>query len=170
MKSSIENERNRFQNQVRDLEKDLSQSEHNIQSLQSEIQKVQNVGSQQQAEEKELQARLLNEIEERERSHQEVHQLRKQISELERNLEHCRQEHNRAIAHTGHLEEQWHAREQDLLIHLEDSRAKEKRLEDQKHNLEICLVDATQQIQELKVRSPSIFYLNVYSIFLHRSG
>lgn len=50
------------------------------------------------------------------------------------------------------LEEQWHAREQDLLVHLEDSRAREKRLEDQKHNLEICLVDATQQIQELKAK------------------
>ncbi|KAK9879237.1 hypothetical protein WA026_004086 [Henosepilachna vigintioctopunctata] len=152
MKLSIENERNRFQNQVRDLEKDLSQSEHNIQGLQQEIQKAQSTGSQQQAEEKELQARLLNEIEERERSHQEVHQLRKQISELERNLEHCRQELNRTIAHSGHHEEQWHAREQDLLIHLEDSRAREKRLEDQKHNLEVCLVDATQQIQELKAK------------------
>ncbi|XP_045461010.1 rootletin [Harmonia axyridis] len=152
MKSSIETERNRFQNQVRDLEKELTQSDHSIQSLKDEIQKAQTAGNQQQAEEKELQARLLNEMEERERSHQEVLQLRKQISELERNLEHCRQELNRSLAHTGHLEEQWHAREQDLLVHLEDSRAREKRLEDQKHNLEVCLVDATQQIQELKAK------------------
>lgn len=74
-----------------------------------------------------------------------------QITELDRNLEQTRQELNRTRANTGQLEEQWHAREQDLLVHLEDSRAKEKRLEDQKHNLEVCLVDATQQIQELKV-------------------
>lgn len=73
------------------------------------------------------------------------------MSELERNLEQTRQELNRTRNHTGQLEEQWHAREQDLLIHLEDNRVKEKRLEDQKHNLEVCLVDATQQIQELKV-------------------
>lgn len=77
------------------------------------------------------------------------------MSELERNLEQTRQELNRTRSHTAQLEEQWHAREQDLLIHLEDNRVKEKRLEDQKHNLEVCLVDATQQIQELKV---TLFY------------
>lgn len=73
------------------------------------------------------------------------------MSELDRNLEQTRQELCRSRASCGHLEEQFHAREQDLLVHLEDSRAREKRLEDQKHNLEVCLVDATQQIQELKV-------------------
>lgn len=73
------------------------------------------------------------------------------MSELDRNLEQTRQELGRTRSHSAQLEEQWHAREQDLLVHLEDSRAREKRLEDQKHNLEVCLVDATQQIQELKV-------------------
>lgn len=57
----------------------------------------------------------------------------------------------RTRAHGAHHEEEFHAREQDLLAHLEDSRIREKKLEDQKHNLEVCLVDATQQIQELKV-------------------
>lgn len=74
------------------------------------------------------------------------------MSELNRNLEQTRQELCRARANGAHLEEQFHAREQDLLVHLEDSRAREKRLEDQKHNLEVCLVDATQQIQELKAK------------------
>lgn len=74
-----------------------------------------------------------------------------QISELEKNLDHTRQELGRTRSHYAQLEEQWHAREQDLLVHLEDSRVREKRLEDQKHNLEVCLADATQQIQELKV-------------------
>lgn len=71
---------------------------------------------------------------------------------MERNLEQTRTELNKTRSHYSQLEEQWHAREQDLLVHLEDSKSKEKRLEDQKHNLEVCLVDATQQIQELKVR------------------
>lgn len=66
-------------------------------------------------------------------------------------MEHTRQELARTRSHSAQLEEQWHAREQDLLVHLEDSRVREKRLEDQKHNLEVCLADATQQIQELKV-------------------
>ncbi|XP_066156628.1 rootletin isoform X1 [Euwallacea fornicatus] len=151
-KSSLEHDRARLQNQIRDLEKDQLQTEHQVQSFQEELQRSQSAKVQQQQEEKELQAKLLNEVEERERSHQEVHQLRKQMSELERNLEQTRQELNRARSHTGQLEEQWHSREQDLLIHLEDSRVKEKRLEDQKHNLEVCLVDATQQIQELKAK------------------
>ncbi|KAL1491832.1 hypothetical protein ABEB36_012367 [Hypothenemus hampei] len=151
-KSAIEHDRLKLQNQIRDLEKENLQTDHHVQNIQDELQRVQAANVQQQQEEKDLQARLLNEVEERERSHQEVHQLRKQISELDRNLEHTRQELNRSRSHTGQVEEQWHAREQDLLIHLEDCRVKEKRLEDQKHNLEVCLVDATQQIQELKAK------------------
>lgn len=40
---------------------------------------------------------------------------------------------------------------QELVMRLEDCRSKERRLEELKHNLEVCLADATQQIQELKV-------------------
>ncbi|CAH1108752.1 unnamed protein product [Psylliodes chrysocephalus] len=152
IKVNLENERNRLQNQIRSLETEQLQIEHKVQTIQDELQRTQANSSQQQTEEKELQARLLNEVEERERAHQEVHQLRKQISELERNLEQTRTELNKTRSHYSQLEEQWHAREQDLLVHLEDSKSKEKRLEDQKHNLEVCLVDATQQIQELKAK------------------
>lgn len=48
-------------------------------------------------------------------------------------------------------EEQWRLREQELIARLEDSRGRESKLEDQKHNLELCLADANQQIQDLKV-------------------
>lgn len=48
-------------------------------------------------------------------------------------------------------DERWRTREQELLVRLEDSRCRERKLEDQKHNLEVCLADATQQLQELKV-------------------
>lgn len=84
------------------------------------------------------------------------------MSELERNLEETRKELGRTRSHSAQLEEQWHAREQDLLVHLEDSRVREKRLEDQKHNLEVCLVDATQQIQELKVTITDYYMLVLY--------
>ncbi|XP_038221135.1 rootletin [Zerene cesonia] len=40
----------------------------------------------------------------------------------------------------------------ELVLRLEDCRSKERRLEELKHNLEVCLADATQQIQELKTR------------------
>lgn len=79
LKVALENERNRLQNQIRDLEKDQLQTEHKVQSIQEELQRSHAASAQQQAEEKDLQARLLNEVEERERSHQEVHQLRKQV-------------------------------------------------------------------------------------------
>lgn len=45
----------------------------------------------------------------------------------------------------------WRQREEELLLRLEDSRAGERKLQDTAHNLEVCLADATQQIQELKV-------------------
>lgn len=73
------------------------------------------------------------------------------MSELDNNLESTRQELCRARARLGHEEGRWHCREQELLSRLEESRGREKRLDDQKHNLEVCLADATQQIQELKV-------------------
>lgn len=66
-------------------------------------------------------------------------------------LEAARQEMLRLRGRTDEEEERWRAREQELLLRLEDSRSKERKLEDQKHNLEVCLADATQQIQELKV-------------------
>ncbi|CAG9120903.1 unnamed protein product [Plutella xylostella] len=41
---------------------------------------------------------------------------------------------------------------EELVLRMEDCRSKERRLEELKHNLEVCLADATQQIQELKAR------------------
>lgn len=46
----------------------------------------------------------------------------------------------------------WKTREQELLDRLEDGLGHERKLEDQKHNLEVCLSDQTVQIQELKCK------------------
>lgn len=46
----------------------------------------------------------------------------------------------------------WKTREQELLDRLEDGVGHERKLEDQKHNLEVCLSDQTVQIQELKCK------------------
>lgn len=69
-------------------------------------------------------------------------------------------------SHGEEEEERWRAREQELLMRLEDSRGRERKLEDQKHNLEVCLADATQQIQELKVPNSlsPLWNLNNHSI------
>lgn len=79
MKASLESERTQLQGHMKDSEKGQQQIEEKVKSLQEELQKAQASGSKQQAEEKELQARLLNEVEERERAHQEAHQLKKQV-------------------------------------------------------------------------------------------
>jgi rootletin len=67
-------------------------------------------------------------------------------------LDVSRQELSRMHSHGEEEEERWRGREQKLLVRLEDSRGKERRLEDQRHNLEVCLADTTKQIQELKDR------------------
>lgn len=94
-----------------------------------------------------------------------------QLSELEGSLDMTRQELGRLRTHGAEQEERWHTREQELLLRLEDSRNKEKKLEDQKHNLEICLSDTSQQIQELKVNFTSLNLLicncNSYNVIVN---
>lgn len=82
LKISLENERTRLQTQLRDTEKDQLGAEHQIETIKQELQRCQAANLQQLAEEKELQSKYMNEVEERERSHQEVHQLRKQVKIL----------------------------------------------------------------------------------------
>lgn len=72
---------------------------------------------------------------------------------MDNSLEVTRQELGKLRARADEEDERWRAREQELLVRLEDSRCRERKLEDQKHNLEVCLADATQQLQELKVFS-----------------
>lgn len=66
-------------------------------------------------------------------------------------MEATREEVARSRSKGDDEERRFREREEELLMRLEDSRAGEKRLQDQAHNLEVCLADATQQIQELKV-------------------
>lgn len=73
------------------------------------------------------------------------------MMELDNGLEVSRQELSRLRARAAEEEERWRGREQALMMRLEDGRVRERKLEDQKHNLEVCLADATQQIQELRV-------------------
>lgn len=72
-------------------------------------------------------------------------------------MEIARQEMLRLRARSDEEESRWRSREQELIARLEDGRGRERKLEDQKHNLEVCLADATQQIQELKVIEESPF-------------
>lgn len=79
--------------------------------------------------------------------------------DAERNIEANQQELMKIRQRIRDDEEGWRLREQELLSRLEDGRVKERKLEDQRHNLELCLTDANQQMQELKVIE-SIFFTN----------
>lgn len=75
-----------------------------------------------------------------------------QMADLDASLHATRQDLGRTRCKATQDEHCWHKHEQELLGRMEEGRCREKRLEDQKHNLEVCLADATQQIQELKAR------------------
>lgn len=78
-KATMDIERTRLQAQVRDLERDALQLQQQLRFTQDELQKCHENKSQAQNEEKELQARLANEIEERERIQLQLHQVKKQV-------------------------------------------------------------------------------------------
>ncbi|XP_049870906.1 rootletin isoform X2 [Pectinophora gossypiella] len=101
---------------------------------------------------KELHSRLQNETEERERCANEAAAARRHGAELEAMLGAARADLAACRQRGAELEEACRARDQELVLRLEDCRSKERRLEELKHNLEVCLADATQQIQELKAR------------------
>ncbi|XP_043473527.1 rootletin isoform X3 [Leptopilina heterotoma] len=152
MKTTLDAERTRLQANIRDMEREITQLQQQLRFTQDELQKSHSMNSTAQNEEKELQGRLANEIEERERLQLQLHQVKKQVVDLDNSLENTRQEFAKLRARADEEDERWRGREQELLIRLEDSRCRERKLEDQKHNLEVCLADASQQIQELKAR------------------
>lgn len=148
----LENERTKLITTLKDTENNLNKTTIEFTNSKAEVEKLNSNVGQKDTYEKELQARLNNESEERERLQAELCQLKKQLSDLESNLHATRQELGRARCKANQDEHRFHNREQELLGRLEEGRCREKRLEDQKHNLEVCLADATQQIQELKAR------------------
>ncbi|XP_055529661.1 rootletin isoform X2 [Wyeomyia smithii] len=148
----LEQEKVRLQTILKETEHNMSKMGQELSTAQCNIQKYQSQTNQNDAAEKELQARLANETEEKERTLQELHQIKKQLADLEGSLCATRQELGRVRCKANQDEHRFHQREQELCARMEDGRGREKRLEDQKHNLEVCLADATQQIQELKAR------------------
>lgn len=151
-KAILETEKARLSALLKEAETNCVKMSQELNCAQNGLQKLHTTATQKDVSEKEMQARLNNEIEERERAQQELNQVKKQLAELETNLHNTRQELGRLRCKANQDEHRFHAREQELMGRMEDGRSREKRLEDQKHNLEVCLADATQQIQELKAR------------------
>lgn len=89
-RTSLEGERARLQNQIREQERQHLQTTQQLQSLQDDLGRAQNASSTLQSEDKERQARLSSEIEERERAQQELHQLKKQVIAEQECLRHSK--------------------------------------------------------------------------------
>uniref|UniRef100_A0A0K8UUX9 Rootletin n=1 Tax=Bactrocera latifrons TaxID=174628 RepID=A0A0K8UUX9_BACLA len=151
-KSSLENERTRLTTILKETENNMSKTVQELNATKNTLQKTQMEFAQKDEGGKELQNKLAAETESKERSQQELCQIKKQLADLEENLCETRAELGRARCQSNQDEHRFHNREQELLARIEEARGREKRLEDQKHNLEVCLADATQQIQELKAR------------------
>lgn len=72
--------------------------------------------------------------------------------DLDTNLELTRQDLGKVRSRMEEEADGFRSREQELLARIEDGRCRERKLEDQKHNLEVCLADASQQLQDLKAK------------------
>ncbi|XP_059612125.1 rootletin isoform X1 [Phlebotomus argentipes] len=151
-RTANEVEKTRLATLLKETDNNVAKLNQELQQAQNNLQKMASNASQKDVVEKELHARLTNEMEEKERIQAELHQAKKQLADLDANLHATRQELGRSRCKLNQDEHRWHGREQELLQRLDEGRCREKRLEDQKHNLEVCLADATQQIQELKAR------------------
>ncbi|XP_058981503.1 rootletin-like, partial [Musca domestica] len=151
-KNTLEIDRTRISTILKETENNLQKTSQELNTTKNTLQKTQMEFAQKDEGGKELQNKLAAETELKERATQELNQVKKQLADLEANLCATRQELGRARCHANQEEHRFHNREQELLARLEEARGREKRLEDQKHNLEVCLADATQQIQEHKAR------------------
>ncbi|XP_068626101.1 rootletin [Battus philenor] len=151
-RSSVESELARVQALLKEAEGGGEVTTRALRAAEAQLKRERAALEQAHHEIKELQSRLQNESEERERCAGEAGSARRRGAELDALLQAARADLAAARQRCAELDEACRARDQELVIRLEDCRSKERRLEELKHNLEVCLADATQQIQELKTR------------------
>ncbi|XP_026333476.1 rootletin [Hyposmocoma kahamanoa] len=151
-RTSLELEVSRLQNILKETETGGEQVTRTLRATEAQLKRERAALEQANHDIKELHSRLQNESEERERCAGDAAAARRHGAELEAMLAAARAEIANCRQRGAELEEACRARDQELVLRLEDCRSKERRLEELKHNLEVCLADATQQIQELKAR------------------
>ncbi|XP_061383860.1 rootletin [Danaus plexippus] len=151
-RTTLELELSRVQTMLKESESGGEQSERALKAAETQLKRERAALEQAQHDIKELQSRLQNSNEDRERTSCEAGAARRHAAELEATLQSVRGDLAHARTRAAGLEDALRDREQELVLRLEDCRSKERRLEELKHNLEVCLADATQQIQELKTR------------------
>ncbi|XP_050349623.1 rootletin [Nymphalis io] len=151
-RTTLELELSRVQTMMKESESGAEHMERSLRATEAQLKRERAALEQAQHDIKELQSRLQNECEERERVSGEGAAARRLGAERDALLGAARADLAAARQRALELDEACRARDQELVLRLEDCRSKERRLEELKHNLEVCLADATQQIQELKTR------------------
>ncbi|XP_045535415.1 rootletin [Papilio machaon] len=151
-RAALESELGRVQSLLKEAEGGGEAAERALRGAEAQLKRERAALEQAHHDLKEMQSRLQNESEERERCANEAGSAKRRCAELEAVLQAARADLGSARQRCADLDEACRARDQELVIRLEDCRSKERRLEELKHNLEVCLADATQQIQELKTR------------------
>nr|XP_049693246.1 rootletin isoform X1 [Helicoverpa armigera] len=151
-RTSLDLELSRVQTMLKESETGGEHVTRELKATESQLKRERAALEQANHDIKELQSRLQNECEERERCAGDAAAARRHGAELEAMLGATRADLAACRQRAAELEEACRARDQELVLRLEDCRSKERRLEELKHNLEVCLADATQQIQELKAR------------------
>ncbi|XP_026492988.2 rootletin [Vanessa tameamea] len=151
-RTTLELELSRVQTMIKESESGAEHTERSLRATEAQLKRERAALEQAQHDIKELQSRLQNEGEERERAAGDAATAKRLGAELEALLGAARADLAAARQRAAELDEACRARDQELVLRLEDCRSKERRLEELKHNLEVCLADATQQIQELKTR------------------
>lgn len=79
-RNSLDNERTRLSTVLKETQNHMTKVTSDLQTTQKSLQTMQQSSGQKDVLEKELQARLNNETEERERVQQELHQVKKQVT------------------------------------------------------------------------------------------
>jgi len=82
IKATLEQEKLKVLNVLKDTEHNMSKVSLELNTTQSDVQKLKSSANQKDDLEKELQARMNNEMEERERVQQELHQVKKQVNKF----------------------------------------------------------------------------------------
>uniref|UniRef100_A0A336MUQ3 CSON004284 protein n=1 Tax=Culicoides sonorensis TaxID=179676 RepID=A0A336MUQ3_CULSO len=151
-KNNICQENDTLLKSVKEQELEAIKAKTSLTHIQEENEKLKNSLAEKEVLERELRLRLNTETEERDRlAHQLIHAT-KQITDLEQLLNTTRQELHRAVCQANQDRNKWNKFECGLQNQYDETRLNEQKLQDKKHNLEICLADATQQIQELKAQ------------------
>ncbi|XP_063597935.1 rootletin-like [Penaeus indicus] len=142
----------RMTTQLRELSATKQDANREVSDLKKKLQLLETEGMGKSQELENLRLRLTQEEDRHSESRKEVSKLKTKLAEYERERDNLQTELALLERRLTELEDHHAAKEQELASSLEESRANERKLNDEKKNLENYLNNANQQISDLKVK------------------